>query len=85
MWHGNTVGIRGVTFFGLINPGFEASLEIEARGNPDVLDLVIAFASGMVAAYAMGRPNLSSTLAGVAIAAALLPPQPKGRRSCQLP
>lgn len=49
-------------------------MEIEARGNPDVLDLFIALASGMVAAYAMGRPNLSGTLAGVAIAAALLPP-----------
>ena len=49
-------------------------MEIEARGNPDVLDLFIALASGMVAAYAMGRPNVSGTLAGVAIAAALLPP-----------
>jgi uncharacterized hydrophobic protein (TIGR00271 family) len=60
--------------FGLLNPGFEPSMEIEARGSPDMLDLIIAFASGMVAAYAMGRPNVSGTLAGVAIAAALLPP-----------
>ena len=49
--------------FGVINPGFEGSEEIEARGKPDVLDLVVAFASGMVAAYAMGRPNVSGTLA----------------------
>jgi uncharacterized hydrophobic protein (TIGR00271 family) len=60
--------------FGLINPGYEPSLEIEARGTPDVLDLFIALASGMVAAYAIARPNVSGTLAGVAIAAALLPP-----------
>lgn len=61
-------------FIGLINPGFEPSLEIEARGTPDLVDLVIAFASGMAAAYASGRPNVAGTLAGVAIAAALVPP-----------
>jgi uncharacterized hydrophobic protein (TIGR00271 family) len=68
------LGLGVSLFLGAMNPGFEASMEIEARGNPDVLDLGIAFASGMVAAYAMGRPNVSGTLAGVAIAAALLPP-----------
>lgn len=71
---GILLGLGASLFFGVINPGFEASMEIEARGKPDVLDLVIALASGMVAAYAMGRPNVSGTLAGVAIAAALLPP-----------
>jgi uncharacterized hydrophobic protein (TIGR00271 family) len=71
---GILLGFGVSLFFGAMNPGFEASMEIEARGNPDVLDLGIAFASGMVAAYAMGRPNVSGTLAGVAIAAALLPP-----------
>ena len=69
----------GIGFFvslvlGFFNPGYEPSLEIEARGNPDLLDLGIAFASGMVAAYAQGRPNVAATLAGVAIAAALVPP-----------
>jgi uncharacterized hydrophobic protein (TIGR00271 family) len=59
---------------GLINPGFEPTMELEARGNPDVLDLGIAYASGMAAAYALSRTNVSSTLAGVAIAAALVPP-----------
>jgi uncharacterized hydrophobic protein (TIGR00271 family) len=59
---------------GLLNPGLEPSLEIEARGNPDLFDLGIAFASGMAAAYAQGRPKLAATLAGVAIAAALIPP-----------
>lgn len=71
---GILLGLGASLFFGAINPGFEASTEILARGNPDVLDLFIALASGMVAAYAMGRPNVSGTLAGVAIAAALLPP-----------
>jgi len=59
---------------GLANPGYEPSMEIEARGLPDLMDLGIAFASGMAGAYAMGRPKVASTLAGVAIAAALVPP-----------
>jgi len=59
---------------GALNPGFEPAMEIEARGAPDVLDLGIALASGMAAAYAMGRPKVTATLAGVAIAAALVPP-----------
>jgi uncharacterized hydrophobic protein (TIGR00271 family) len=71
---GIIIGLGASLFFGALNPGFEPSMEIEARGDPDVLDLVIALASGMVAAYAMGRPNVAGTLAGVAIAAALLPP-----------
>ena len=71
---GIVIGLGASLFFGALNPGFEPSMEIEARGDPDVLDLVIALASGMVAAYAMGRPNVAGTMAGVAIAAALLPP-----------
>ena len=68
------IGLVASLFIGALNPGFEPSMEIEARGDPDVLDLLIALASGMVAAYAMGRHNVAGTLAGVAIAAALLPP-----------
>jgi len=68
------IGLVVSLVVGLLNPGYEPSLEMEARGKPDLLDLGIAFASGMVAAYAQGRPNLASTLAGVAIAAALVPP-----------
>lgn len=71
---GTAVGFGLSVVFGVLNPGYEPSLELEARGTPDVLDLVIALASGMVAAYAAARPNVSGTLAGVAIAAALLPP-----------
>lgn len=59
---------------GFLNPGFEPSLEVEARGTPDILDLGVAVLSGFVAAYALGRPGVANTLAGVAIAAALVPP-----------
>lgn len=71
---GLLVGFAISVLMGLLNPGFEPSLEIEARGNPDILDLGVAVLSGFVAAYALGRPGLANTLAGVAIAAALVPP-----------
>ena len=48
--------------------------ELAARTHPGVLDLAVAFFSGMAAAYAIARPNLSAALPGVAIAAALVPP-----------
>jgi uncharacterized hydrophobic protein (TIGR00271 family) len=68
------VGFAISLAFGLINPGYEPTLEVESRGRPDLFDLGIALVSGMVAAYAQSRRGLSNTLAGVAIAAALLPP-----------
>ncbi len=48
--------------------------EMENRTQPQFYDLLIALASGVAAAYAMGRPNLFAALPGVAIAAALVPP-----------
>jgi uncharacterized hydrophobic protein (TIGR00271 family) len=71
---GLLIGFAMSLVMGLLNPGFETSLEIEARGSPDILDLGVAVLSGFVAAYALGRPGLANTLAGVAIAAALVPP-----------
>ena len=48
--------------------------EVLSRIRPTPIDLIIALAGGMAAAYAMTRPNLSATLPGVAIATALMPP-----------
>ena len=48
--------------------------EILARSRPNVLDLVVAFLSGAIAIYARVRPKLADSLAGVAIAVALMPP-----------
>ncbi len=60
---------------GLASTDFvQATEEMDARDWPGVLDLVIAFVSGLAAAYASGRPGLLAALPGVAIAAALLPP-----------
>lgn len=54
--------------------GFGLTSELAARGEPTLLDLGVAFASGIAASYCLARPHLSGVLAGVAIAAALVPP-----------
>jgi uncharacterized hydrophobic protein (TIGR00271 family) len=48
--------------------------EIVARSKPTLLDLGIAVAAGAVAGFAKTRPSISSTIAGTAIAVALMPP-----------
>ncbi|RMG09412.1 MAG: DUF389 domain-containing protein [Planctomycetota bacterium] len=63
----------GLAFGGAI-PGRGLTDELLARGSPNVLDLLVAFLSGLAAAYALARPELSGALPGVAIAAALVPP-----------
>ena len=52
----------------------ELPAEILSRTRPSPIDLLIALAGGLAAAYALTRPNLSATLPGVAIATALMPP-----------
>ncbi len=60
--------------FGWLTPIHVLTPELEGRGSPNILDLIIALLSGAAAAYAVARPNLSGALPGVAIAAALVPP-----------
>ena len=48
--------------------------EIAARSQPNLLDLGVAVAAGAISAFAKIEPRLSSTLAGTAIAVALMPP-----------
>lgn len=48
--------------------------EIVARSKPTLLDLGIALAAGAVSGFAKVRPSVSSTIAGTAIAVALMPP-----------
>lgn len=56
------------------DPSYPISPQMFARDRPHFMDLIVALASGVAAAYAMGRPHLVSALPGVAIAAALVPP-----------
>jgi len=59
---------------GFLTPGNELTPEIVGRTEPNILDLLIAGASGAAAAYALARPSLAGSIAGVAIATALVPP-----------
>jgi uncharacterized hydrophobic protein (TIGR00271 family) len=52
----------------------ELPKEVLSRTRPTPIDLAIALAGGLAAAYAMTQPNLSAALPGVAIATALMPP-----------
>lgn len=74
MSYGIVTALAVSLFFGLVTPGLDLTPEILARGAPNVLDLGVAFLSGCAAAYAMARPNILGAMAGVAIAAALVPP-----------
>ncbi len=48
--------------------------EVLARTNPSPIDLTVAVAGGIAAAYALAQPHLSAALPGVAIVTALMPP-----------
>ena len=61
-------------FIGLIAPTTIPTSEMLIRGQPSPLDGFVALASGFVGAYATARKDIPAALAGVAIAAALMPP-----------
>jgi uncharacterized hydrophobic protein (TIGR00271 family) len=74
MGYGIAAGLTISIILGFIVPLEQLTPELLARGAPTVLDLAVAFLSGAAAAYALARPSLLGALAGVAIAAALVPP-----------
>ena len=74
MGFGIAAGLSISAILGFIVPMEELTPELLARGTPTIIDLAVAFLSGAAAAYALARPSLLGALAGVAIAAALVPP-----------
>ncbi|MBN2782166.1 MAG: DUF389 domain-containing protein [Campylobacterales bacterium] len=52
----------------------EVTDEMRGRLNPNLLDLMVAFISGIAGAYAYAKEEVAKSLAGVAIAVALVPP-----------
>jgi len=64
------IGLGG----GFLVPLDALTPELLARGGPTLLDMGVAFFSGVAAAHCLGRPGLLAALPGVAIAAALVPP-----------
>lgn len=55
-------------------PAGPLSGEVLSRTSPDLRDLVVALAAGAAGAYATVRTDVSSSLPGVAVAVALVPP-----------
>ena len=62
------------TFFGLLPVNIEATPEMLARTQPNLLDLLVAVIAGFAGAYAMVDERISPALPGVAIATAIVPP-----------
>ncbi len=67
--------VLGVGFIiGFVHRDLPIGSEILGRTAPTVLDLAIAIAAGAAGAYAALTPRISSSLVGVAIATAVVPP-----------
>lgn len=69
---GLTLLVAALTTLAL--PYEQATDEIRARLQPNLLDLGVAIVSGIAAAYAHAKENVHQSLPGVAIAVALVPP-----------
>jgi len=66
--------VSGAFFFTVWKFGGEANAIILSRTIPSLLYFVVAVISGFAVTYTTVRPNLSSSLPGVAVAVALIPP-----------
>lgn len=66
--------ILTATVISLISPISVINSEILSRTEPTLLDLLIALTAGSIGALALIHPRVSPNLAGVAVAASLLPP-----------
>ncbi|NKQ40961.1 MAG: DUF389 domain-containing protein [Sulfurovum sp.] len=66
--------VMTATVISLFVPIERLTSEMSSRLSPTLLDLFVAIASGVAAAYAKNNEKILSSLAGVAIAVALVPP-----------
>ena len=71
---GTAIAIALSYALGLVLGFSDYGSEVWARSQPTLLDLGIAIAAGGISGYAKVQPRISSTLAGTAIAVALMPP-----------
>jgi len=62
------------TIYFLLTPFKELTNEILARTSPTFLDVLIGFFGGIAGIVSIARKDISTTLPGVAIATALMPP-----------
>lgn len=71
---GSGVAIALALALGAVLGFSEYGAEVWARSKPTLLDLGIAIAAGGISGFAKVQPRISNTLAGTAIAVALMPP-----------
>lgn len=71
---GTVFAIVLACFLGILVQLPDFGSEVLARSKPTLLDLGIAIAAGGISGYAKVQPKVSATLAGTAIAVALMPP-----------
>ncbi|OEU78221.1 MAG: TIGR00341 family protein [Desulfobacterales bacterium S5133MH4] len=71
---GVVLAVGMATLFGLLPVNIEATPEMLARTEPNLLDLLVAVLAGFAGAYAMVDERISPALPGVAIATAIVPP-----------
>lgn len=61
-------------FLHLISPLKNITVEIASRGNPTIIDLLIAVSSGFIGIFALYNKKMLTIGAGAAVSVALLPP-----------
>ena len=71
---GVSTAIAFSSIFTFMMPLESLTSEMSARLNPNILDLMVAVISGIAGAYANSKSQIAKSLAGVAIAVALVPP-----------
>ena len=71
---GIIVALLASALMALLFPHKPVTAEMQARLNPTLLDLAVAIISGIAAAYSKSFKEIIQSLAGVAIAVALVPP-----------
>ncbi len=70
----SVVAIALAGILAAVVPNAEIGSEVLSRTSPDVRDLLVAVAAGAAGAYAIARDEVSTSLPGVAVAVALVPP-----------
>ncbi|GIZ10475.1 TIGR00341 family protein [Flavobacterium sp. UMI-01] len=68
------VGLIVSTIYFYISPFKDTQPELLSRTSPNIYDIIIAFAGGLVGAIAITRVEKGNPIPGVAIATALMPP-----------
>lgn len=71
---GTLIAVTVAAIFGVLLKEMELTSEILARTKPTLLDLGVAIFAGGIGAYCQAKEELQDSLAGVAIAVALVPP-----------